>query len=93
MTCCPCLPRINVAEMRQKSFGQLPQPGRLVAKLDHLHHERVDPRSLVLRAKRAASQRWVRGMPLPHRRAAGPEGLDGALRYRSFVRPSVWRWV
>ena len=46
MTCCPCLPRINVAEMRQKSFGQLPQPGRLVAKLDHLQHERATQEAL-----------------------------------------------
>ena len=39
--------RIDVAEMRPEPFGQLAQPRRLVAELDHVQDERVDPGGLV----------------------------------------------
>src|SRR6187431_1636074 len=38
---------IDVAKMRPEPLGQVPQPRRLVAELDHVQYKRIDPGSLV----------------------------------------------
>ena len=42
-----CQLRIDVAEVRPQPLGQLAQPRRLIAELDHVQDESIDPRGFV----------------------------------------------